>query len=849
MEGRTANPSRARPLTTLPATGRPTTGLPTTGFPTTGLPTTGEVRALASRLVTDELVVLPVRHHSPACAAAVESAFARYQPSHVLIEGPRSFGALVGLLCHPEAEFPLAVYTWSRPAGRPAAPGEGHGGYYPFCDYSPELVAARIAHAAGVPVSFCDLEVGEQAAAAAAAVLPGDGSLLREDAYSHSRALTLLAGQLGCRDHEDLWELLFEADPAETNLDEHLARMTAYCLLARCEHSEADLDRDGTRAREAEMVHHVREAVAARPAGRGPVLAVLGGFHAVALPDLLSAPPARPSIDRGKAEEGSALIRFSFDRLERLNGYASGMTSPGWHQRIWDERRQGAAPDAARRAAALTVLLDVADEMRARHRTPVATPTLAAAQRQVLLLTELRQRPAPLRSDLVDAVTSCLVQGEADVEGRLVRAVTTAVLTGRRIGRVPPGAGTPPLVRDTLARLAALHLDTDAGEPRNLALDLYRNPAHRRTSRALHGLRLLGVPFAEHVAGPDFVRGTGLSRRQERWTYLWTPASEGHLAEVSLLGSTLPEAVAAKFAQLLAAASAGDRVAGSAEACRLLAQGAVVGLHDQIGPAIALLRAALATEPSFVAAVTATGSLALLEEGREPLEARRLTGLGALLATAYARALFLGAELQGDEEPPAAVATALARLRELLTSPAGANLDPEPFLARVEELRRRHDRPQVRGAAAGIAWTAGRLTLEDLTRDVAGHLGSSITAADAVAFIQGLLATAREAVWQASGLVEELDRRLAGWAEPTFLRALPDLRLAFADLTPRETDRVAEIVAALHGGMRPDVGVRRDIDERTVAANLALSQLVAEALERDGLGGWTVTEGPGADGC
>ena len=58
----------------------------------------------------------------------------------------------------------------------------------------------------------------------------------------------------------------------------------------------------------------------------------------------------------------------------------------------------------------------------------------------------------------------------------------------------------------------------------------------------------------------------------------------------------------------------------------------------------------------------------------------------------------------------------------------------------------------------------------------------------------------------------------------------------------------AEIVAALHGGVRPDVRVRHDVDEQTMAANLALSQLVAEALERDGLGAWTGAEGNGAEG-
>lgn len=803
-----------------------------------GLPTTAGVRELAARLVSDELVVVPVRHHSPACAAAVQAAFAQFGPSRVLVEGPRSFTALAGLLCHPQAQFPLAVYAWSRPAGRQAAAGDGHGGYYPFCDYSPELVALQCASEAGVPAEFCDLEVGEQAAAAAEQVLPGDGSLLREDAYEHSQALTALARRLGCRDHEDLWELLFEAGAQDSSFEEHLAAMTAYCLLARRDHTDADLDADGTRAREAEMAHHIGAAVAARPAGAGPVLAVVGGFHAVALPDLLADPPPRPQLAAGKQEAGSALIRYTFERLDRLNGYASGMTSPGWHQRIWDQRRQGATPAAARQSATLAVLLDVAHEMRTRHRTPVSTPSLAAAQGQALALADLRRRPAPLRSDLLDAVTSCLVHGDADAEGHLVATVTRAVLTGTRTGQVPPGAGTPPLVRDTLARLEALRLDTTGSQPRTVALDLYKNPAHRAVSRALHGLRLLGVPYAEHVAGPDFVHGTGLARLQERWSCLWSPASEGFLAEVSLLGSTLPEAMQARYAQRLAAASAGGRVPGSPQACSLLAQGAVAGLHDQIGPAADLLRAAIAAEPSFTAAVTTAASLALLDEGREPLEASKLTGLRDLLAAAYSRALFLCAQLRGDEEPPGEVAGALSQLRELLASPAGAGLDPGPFWERVAGLRAGHEQPLVRGAATGLASTAGALAPGELAREVAGHLASSIPAKQAAAFLQGLLATAREAAWQASGLALQLDQRLAGWDDDQFLQALPDLRLAFSGLTPRETDRVAEVVAALHGGVRPLTGVRRDVDEQTVAAHLAASRLVAGLLERDGLGAW-----------
>ena len=61
--------------------------------------------------------------------------------------------------------------------------------------------------------------------------------------------------------------------------------LAAYCHLARIECSDAELNADGTLQREAEMAWHIRQALAERREGDGPVLAVVGGFHAVALPD------------------------------------------------------------------------------------------------------------------------------------------------------------------------------------------------------------------------------------------------------------------------------------------------------------------------------------------------------------------------------------------------------------------------------------------------------------------------------------------------------------------------------------------------------------------------------------
>jgi hypothetical protein len=805
---------------------------------------TREVRELAGRLVTDELVVLPVRHHSPACALHVRDVIAQRRPSVVLVEGPRSFTPLIPLLTDPAAVMPLAIYTWyvRRAAGE--RPAERASAYYPFCDYSPELVALRDAAAAGIPARFIDLDFVEQALVERQSERHSDEeydagrSLLDERRFAHSRALQLLADRLGCRDHEDLWERLFET--GRVDLDEHVARVAAYCRLARHDQTDADLRAEGTLQREAEMAFHVREALDQRQPGDGPILVVVGGFHAIVLPDLLAAPPPRPAIAHKTIQADAALIRFTDQRLERLNGYAAGMTAPAWHQLLWEHvtADRAGVGELPRIAATLVALLDITRELRRRHQLPVPVPSVSAAYGQALQLAALRGREAPLRSDLVDAVTSCFVKGDADVEGRLVLSATRRVLTGDRVGVVPPGAGTPPLVADALARLRAQRLKVDAPERQTASLDIYRRPAHRTTSRMLHGLGLLGVPFAVRTAGPDFVHGHGLGRLHERWDYHWTPATDGALAEASVLGSTLPEAVTAKFGALLREHEQSAERRSAKAAVSLLAQACVLGLHDHVGRILALVRNGIAADAEFDEVAASATQLGLLWESREPLEARQLDQLPTLIAATYARAIYLGRELQGRECEPRAVAGALLQLRELLVGEAGTGLDPELFWRMVDQLREHHDAALVRGAAAGVAYAAGRLDDDGLAAAVHGHLAGTVPAAEAVAFLGGLLLTAREAAWQNPQLVARLDARLKAWDEETFVRHLPELRLAFATMTPVETDRIASSVAGLHGLTELGPLLVRDTDEDDVRRHLELSARVAGLLAADGLAAW-----------
>ncbi|MCC7248071.1 MAG: hypothetical protein IT473_05560, partial [Lysobacter sp.] len=782
--------------------------------------TLDRVRATAASLRTPELVVFPVRHHSPACAWQLRRLFAELDaagraPSAVLIEGPRGFSDLLPLLAREDARLPLAIYTYavlrkddetSRDhRGTNAHSDQRRSAYYPFCDYSPELVAIHEAQARGVPARFIDLEFAEQCIVEAEHDRQGDDggdSLLEERHYRRSRYLQALAERLGCRDHEDLWEHLFEADVGETALDAHLARVSAYCELSRVDCSDEELTADGTLQREAEMAWQIRRALAERAAAGGPVIAVVGGCHAVVLSRLIASDAPRPKIARGAIEESeSALIRYSFDRLDRLNGYSAGMTSPAWHQRVWERMRArekaGLAGGGARlrRDAALETLIDIALTLREEAGVQVPTPTLAAAYEQVLRLCELRQRPAPTREDVLDAVIGCFVKGDADSDGAIVRAVALRALGGTAMGTVPRGASVPPLVRDAQYRLRRQRLKIDDAQPRRAVLDLYRRPEHRVASRLLHGLSLLGVPFAVRTAGPDFVHGVGLERLQEHWEYTYSAATEAALVEAAVHGATVPLAVAQVFNRRLDRAQQDGGVDARTAATSTI-QACVLGLHDHLPRALDALRIAIGADSDFGSVAAAVASLALLWESREPLEARQIDALPALLQAAYERALYLGRELRGASGDAGAVLRALTQLRETLLGDAGRALDADLFWRMLHDLQRAHDAAVVRGGALGLRYSAGQADDAELADALNGHLRGMLPAAESVAYLRGLLQTAREAAWQQPALLDALDALLRDWTQGDFVANLPELRLAFAGMTPKETDRIAAVIAS-----------------------------------------------------
>ncbi len=813
--------------------------------------------------------LVPVRHHSPACALALSALLEKVHPATVLIEGPVEYAALLPSLQDPRTVPPVALLSL----------GERTASYYPLAEFSPEWVALRWAGQHGAEAAFIDRSAclrddddpRDDARGAVARTLQAERYLAR------SRSLDALARRLGCRDHDEVWEHLFE-DRATADIRSwrgFFSDTLAWSGLARLDVEREVLDADGTHAREAVMAAALRRHLpAAASTGAGekgsaapaaPVVVVTGGFHIMALLDCLDATEHAAWLPEAQPQPGGPawLIRYDFARLDALRGYGAGMPSPGLWQRAW-RARTGASPldgsgtgprratrrtarpvpepAGAARAFATTVVIDVAVALRELGE-PLGTAQVLATVEQAMRLAALRGRAWPGRCDILDALTSCLVKDETGLSGNLGAAVAS-VLAASDVGEVPDGIATPPLVRQVRDRLRAARFIIDDAVEHRVSLDTSRRPRHRERRELLARLRFVGSGFAHQISGADLVSGTGMGQFLEEWVYSWTPMVEAALVRAAQEAPDLDVLVRTRLAERLTGELSAETLVA------LVSELAVMGLGAEAGDVCDRLENSLGRLSDLGELVEVLHRLAGLIESTSRL---RLNDAGARIRSILhrgdamiARCVSSLVGLEGQEA--AGAVDALISVRDLIIRSAGDDEREREVaqgagfgavLREIEVLRRNRDAAaSLVGCATGIAASVRVLSEEEAVRAVVTHLAVGADPARAADFIVGLVRAAPDVLLHSPDAVEAVTGALTGLDDRAFVAALPDLRRAFTTLRPMETHRLAGMVAQLVGATASDLDTVWTVDPAHAALGAQLERDLVASLVRDGLGEW-----------
>lgn len=732
------------------------------------------------------LALFPVRHHSPTCARHLDAWLRRYRPGCVLIEGPALYNDRIEILSDPAHEAPFSLVSVAR---SPRAGGDVLGrAYYPMCDYSPELVALRVAREIGAKARFIDLVHGERAAdLGEGGENVGDEERLgaAEDGnLARSRFTQAIVERSGCRDFDEVWEALFEQAGWDQAPEAWARSVAVYAHLSRAGYSQAELEEDGTLDRERTMALHIEQA----RRDFKKIAVITGAFHTVALRGAEAAALRRPK-DAPVIEV--FLAPYTFPRLDALLGYASGMSGPAFYQHVWEARGE-ADPFAI---GAQRVLVE-ASRLARRGGEVLGTADAIAALSFARQLAAFRGRPRVGRVELIEAARTCFVKGDASLVGRRVLDAVAEVMRGKKVGRLGESAGQSPLVRDFHRRLKELRLPLEHGRPAPQELSIFASDLALARSRFFQQCTLLDLGFCERQRGPDLATGEDMHLSVEHWTVQYVPEVEAKLAEHAHLGVTIEDAAAALLARACAASEG-----KSGELALHLTRGLLMGLHRVVARLVPRLAAAMLSDDDVLSLLSAGRSLRTVLKGRERLEASLVGGLPALARQAY---------LQGALRLERLAAFGPDRLGEVLDA-LGSLVDvalTEPALAPDRELVIGHARaareaarakaPGVLGALDGFLLQVGDGQID--AGAIAKALGGFRGRPDGIgSYLEGVLAVARQALLGEPALLGALLEFVQASAWRDFMASLPSLRRAMTRLSPRETEAVAERAAAILG--------------------------------------------------
>ncbi|MGY3340826.1 hypothetical protein ACVW0K_006925 [Streptomyces filamentosus] len=715
--------------------------------------------------------LLGVRHHSPALAAVVPALLDAADAEVVCVELPPDFRPWLEHLADPETVAPVALA------------GTGEGGrlaFYPFADFSPELAAVRWARDRGAEVVCCDLPLGDPGWSAGTEEAPAEGEGTGAGTGPGRRpfADALTAAGTG-RDGDDLWDRAVEvlAPGCAPESVRRAALGVGWALRADAVVPAPDL------AREARM----RRVIAAAGAGGKRVAAVVGAFHAPALapaPDGTAVRDSAGDVDDAPAEGTvTSFVPYSFDLLDSRSGYPAGIRDPRWQQAVFEA---GGVPERLRDAAS-AALTGLCRELRRAGHT-AGTGEAAEALRLACDLAALRGLPAPGRSELLEAVTTVLGQGEPLGRGRALARALEAVFVGTVRGRPTPHAprsGLGPSVEEELARLRLPRPDDP--EPREVRLDPLRSPLDGRREVLLQRLLVIGASYGEPVAVAATGDGTALGTK---WRLSWTPSVPARLDLAGARGVTAAQAAAGTLGET-ARREAAEGGPTPAQVLAGLTAAARCDLPELVGERLREAASVLPDAADLPELLTALDLLEGLRRGHFPgtgPEAREAAGaLTGELLEAAVRAL---PGLAGSDAP--ADAAALVALADR-TAARQLGLRMDRALAELAS----DGSPLVQGAALAVRVLLDLDPAAGLGERAAGWIDGATgpEARRALAKrLAGLLTAAGPLLQMSPDALGPLLDRVGTLADQDFLDRLPALRGGFDALSPAARDRLLATV-------------------------------------------------------
>ena len=749
-----------------------------------------------NKIIKENIKFFPVRHHSPACAFHLKKIIEEFKPETILIEGPSDANFLMEYMIDENTTPPFCIYSSYIDKSK-----EKCRSYYPFLDYSPEFVAIKKSHELKINCSFIDMPFGYIIENSENNINKKPISIYDKDnnKFNVNDYTSRLTKKAGLRSFAELWERDFEINGILKNSEDFTKSVFALGYYMRLIESE-DIE---TKNREYFMAKNIKECIDKKI---DRILVITGSFHVNGIIDKLK---DFENIERefnklkkyNIQNSSNYLIPYSFEEADQRKGYIAGIEYPAFYNNIWKKLNEDLIENAYTETVK-SFIVKAAGINRDYYNVNI--PDCINAYYMATNLAKLRGKNNAGVYELIDAVKSAFVKGEISLENTGNIELMMKLLSGIANGKVSSKSIVPPVVLDFRNLCKTHRIRIDKTETTESTLDIIKDKNHFEKSKFFHKMQFLDIGFCKLIKGPDYIEKTDKNLAREIWKYKYNSQVEALLIDKSVYGTSVEELCLNFIKDKLKSRLNGEEIS------KLIIESTVMGLYNFLIDNYNEIENIILSDNDFISLCKALDNFSYLiniekingniNKDRENIfkdiniisKIKSLSKLGFILAAQNMESI-----KNLDEENALKYSVYIKNL--FIYTLENEDLDcREIFYGSIDSMiQNTFGSSHIYAVCLSIKYKSGKIDAKEFASIISNFLETAETESIAY-FLNGIFLIARDILFINNDLINEIDKIVKNIEENKFMEILPNLRFAFTNLTPTETERLSLIIAKLY---------------------------------------------------
>ena len=774
----------------------------------------------------NKIKFFPVRHHSPACAYHLKKIIEEYKPETILIEGPSDSNFLMEYMTNEETIPPFCIYSSYIDKS-----GEKCRSYYPFLDYSPEFVAIKKSYELKINCSFIDMPFGYIIENSENNINRKPISIYDKDnnKFNVNDYTIRLTKKSGLKSFAEFWERDFEIKGILKNSEDFIKSVFALGYYMRLIESE-DIE---TKNREYFMAKNIKEFIDKKI---DKILVITGSFHVKGIIDKLK---DFENIEKEFAKlkkyeiqnSSNYLIPYSFEEADQRKGYVAGIEYPAFYNNIWKKLNEDYI-DNAYTETVKSFIIKAAGINRDYYNINI--PDCINAYYMAINLAKLRGKNNAGVYELIDSVKSAFIKGEISLENTGNIELMMKLLSGISNGKVSSKSIVPPVVLDFRNLCKTHRIRIDKTETTESILDIIKDKNHFEKSKFFHKMRFLDIGFCKLIKGPDYINKIDKNLAREIWKYKYNSQVEALLIDKSVYGTSIEELCLNFIKDKLKSRFNAEEIS------KLIIESTVMGLYNFLIDNYSEIENIILSDSDFISLCKALNNFSYLiniekingniNKDRENIfkDADIISKVKSLSKHAFILAVQNMESIKNFDEEKALKYSVYIKNLYIYTL-ENENLDKEIFNEKIDSmLQNTFGSSHIYAVCLSIKYKSSIIYAKEFASIISNFLETAETEAIAY-FLNGIFLIARDIIFINDDLINEIDRAIKNIEENKFIEILPNLRLAFTNLTPTETERLSLIIAEIYETKESNA---ENISEEEIQMAKNIDKKIAEEMNK-----------------